>query len=144
MYKRKIYSYLLACLIWAAIRSRSLRPWDVSFRPPLASFSTSFSCSKACSPLRAILPEPRLQWLGQLPLLRRTENSKFISYIKTLHRFLGKHGLSVCGVKLRRLQMVQNPLGIHMLIIAFLFTPSTCVVQRWGKRRQDAKVRIPF
>ena len=63
----------------------------MSFRPPLESFSTSFNCSRACSPLRAILPEPRLQWLGQLPLLRRTENSKFISYIKTLHRFLGKH-----------------------------------------------------
>jgi hypothetical protein len=83
--------FLLACLICAAILSRSRRPWEETFLPPLASFSTSFNCSKACSPLRAILPEPRRQWLGQLPLLRRTRMKSFKLFfheLNTIQSFL--------------------------------------------------------
>ena len=58
---------------WAAILSRSLRPWEVRRRPPLGSFSTIFNCSRVWRDLRAIEPDPAHQWLGMEPLLRRPE-----------------------------------------------------------------------
>ena len=67
---------LVKAWIWAAIRSKSRRPWELNRRPPLGSFSTSFNCSKFWRALRAMVPEPALQWLGALPLLRRTEINK--------------------------------------------------------------------
>ena len=66
------YSFLTAT-IWAAIRSKSRRPWELNLRPPLGSFSTNFNASKDWRPLRAIPPAPARQWLGALPLLRRTK-----------------------------------------------------------------------
>ena len=124
-------SYFLPCLIWAAILSRSLRPCEVSFLPPLASFSTSFSCSKVWSPFLAILPEPRLQWLGQLPLLRRTRIVKIslniFQFVMQKIFELGNPGI-VCGVKWRNLQESKIRLEIHLeyfLNLAFLFTPTT-------------------
>ena len=71
------YSFLTAT-IWAAIRSKSRRPWELNLRPPLGSFSTNFNASKDWRPLRAIPPAPARQWLGALPLLRRTEMRKKI------------------------------------------------------------------
>lgn len=55
------------CRTWAAIRSRSLRPWTVSLRPPSAVFSISFSCSRDCSALRATPPAPRQKCDGHTP-----------------------------------------------------------------------------
>ena len=66
------YSFLTAT-IWAAIRSKSRRPWELNLRPPLGSFSTNFNASKDWRALRAIPPDPARQWLGALPLLRRTK-----------------------------------------------------------------------
>ena len=66
------YSFLTAT-IWAAIRSKSRRPCELNLRPPLGSFSTNFNDSKDWRALRAIPPDPARQWLGELPLLRRTK-----------------------------------------------------------------------
>ena len=73
LWNTNIFYFLPMPEIWAAIRSKSLRPWEVNLRPPLGSFSTSLSCSKDCKALRAMVPDPALQWLGALPLLRRTK-----------------------------------------------------------------------
>ena len=99
-----------ACLVWLAMRSRSLRPCGVRTRPPLGSLVTSFSCSRVWSTLRATEPEPRVQWLGVEPLLRRTgrqENrvcSWYVISIKKVTLKLQSHRNStrnVCGVKYR-------------------------------------------
>ena len=72
-----LQSFLLTAWTWAAMRSRSRRPCEVNLRPPLASFSTNFKDSKVCKAFLAMLPEPARQWLGELPLFRRTEKSNW-------------------------------------------------------------------
>ena len=57
----------------AAIRSRSLLPWLVILRPPfVGSFSIHLSVSSVWRALRATEPDPERQWLGLVPLFRRT------------------------------------------------------------------------
>ena len=67
------FNFYFLALIWAAIRSKSRRPWEESLRPPLGSFSTSFNCSKVCKAFLAMVPDPADQWLGFEPLFLRTE-----------------------------------------------------------------------
>lgn len=65
------------CRTWAAIRSRSLRPWTVSLRPPSPVFSISFSCSRDCSALRATPPAPRQKCDGHTPFRWRPVTTTF-------------------------------------------------------------------
>ena len=71
------WCFLATAKTWAAIRSRSRRPWELIFRPPLGSFSTNFKASKVCRAFLAILPDPERQWLGELPLFRLTVNKNW-------------------------------------------------------------------
>jgi len=53
---------------WAAMRSRSLRPWRVRRRPPSGCFSTHLIASSVCSDLRITAPDPGLKCDGVVPL----------------------------------------------------------------------------
>lgn len=65
-----------AAFICAAIRSRSRWPWEVSLRPPLGAFSTSFKLSRVCRALRATAPELLQKCEGAVPRLWRAKRKQ--------------------------------------------------------------------
>lgn len=107
------------CRTWAAIRSRSLRPWTVNLRPPSPVFSISFSCSRDCNALRATPPAPLQKCDGHTPFRWRPAMTMFTSY-----HFLTSIQYLIKGKVCKATHSLHTPF-LQTLLLLFRHTQNT-------------------